>query len=114
MIENLKNKIYNSADFQNLELPDNAGESVCITGLNGSLRGLLLSYISDIHHKPVVFLCADQDEAEKTRDDLEILMAPGSLSFFPSGDRQPYDEHEPNPSLQRLRLETLQNLINTP
>ena len=109
----IKKKIYNTQEFKRFQLPEKTSDQVFITGLQGSLQAFLLSYLVEIYHKPVVYLTSDQDSAEKIRDDLEILLTNHPVAFFPAWERVPYDDHEPNPSLVRLRLETLQNLITT-
>ncbi len=113
MIQHLKKYIYNTQEFKKFHLPQKKSDQVIITGLQGSLRVFLLSYLAEIYHRPIVYLTSDQDSAEKIRDDLELILIDYPVSFFPAEERLPYDDHEPNPSLVRLRLETLQNLIAT-
>ncbi len=113
MIETLKKKIYNTTAFKNINLPDTKTDQFFIDGLRGSLRAFFVTYLVEVLNKPVVFLTSDPDSAEKMRDDLEILLTLDPIVFFPTEEKTPYDDHDPNPSLQRLRLETLQSLMGT-
>ncbi len=113
MINVLKKRIYSTTAFKNCQIPQDSSQSVYIDGLKGSLRTFFLTYLAEEHHKQVVFLTSDQDSAEKIRDDLEVLFDEMRVVFFPSNEREPYDDHDPNPSLLKLRLETLQHLIES-
>ena len=113
MIDVLKKRIYSTSAFNNCSIPQKSSESIYIDGLRGSLRTLFLTYLVEKFHKPVVFLTSDQDSAEKIRDDLEVLFDNQDVVFFPPFEREPYDDHDPNPSLIKLRLETLRHLIES-
>ncbi len=113
MIQKIKNKIYSTSSFLNYSPPKDSSGNHFVEGLKGSLKAFFLTHLVETYHKSVVFLTADLDSAEKIRDDLEILIDKNRDGFFPSAERQPYDEQEPNPSLLKLRLETLQQLIGS-
>jgi transcription-repair coupling factor (superfamily II helicase) len=113
MIKTLKKRIYSTNSFKNCPIPNDTSHPVFLDGLKGSLRTFFLTYLAEEHKKPVVFLTSDQESAEKIRDDLEVLLEDMRVVFFPSNEREPYDDHEPNPSLLKLRLETLQHLIES-
>lgn len=113
MIQNIKDKIYSTPAFLDYNPPREAGDNLCIDGLKGSLKAFFLSHLVEIHSKSVVLTTADLDSAEKIRDDIELLLDKKQIGFFPSAERQPYDEQEHNPSLLKLRLETLQQLIGS-
>jgi transcription-repair coupling factor (superfamily II helicase) len=113
MIDVLKKRIYSTSTFENSEVPKDPSSPIFIDGLKGSLRTFFITYLVEILQKPVIFLTSDQDSAEKIRDDLEILFKEQHVVFFPSYERVPYDDHEPNPSLLKLRLETLQHLVES-
>jgi transcription-repair coupling factor (superfamily II helicase) len=113
MINVLKKRIYSTSKFKSFQIPQDISQSIFIDGLKGSLRTFILTFLAEHHRKPVVFLTSDQDSAEKIRDDLEVLLDDMRVVFFPSYEREPYDDHDPNPSLLKLRLETLQHLIES-
>jgi len=113
MIKILKKRIYTSNTFKNFQIPQDASKKIFVDGLKGSLRTFFLAYLAEEHNKPLVFLTSDQDSAEKIRDDLEVILDDMRVVFFPSNEREPYDDHDPNPSLLKLRLETLQHLIES-
>jgi transcription-repair coupling factor (superfamily II helicase) len=113
MIDILKKRIYSTSAFQKFEIPQDSSQSIFIDGLKGSLRTFFISYLAENLHKPVVFLTSDQDSAEKLRDDLEVIFKDLHVVFFPASEREPYDDHDPNPSLLKLRLETLQHMVET-
>ncbi len=113
MREILKKKIFDTPAFKHFKLPDKLSVQLFIEGLNGSLRAFFITYLAEVLKKPVVFLTPDPDSAEKMRDDLEVILTSHQVVFFPTEEKTPYDDREPNPSLQRLRLETLQYLISS-
>lgn len=112
MIVKIKEKIYSSSAFTNFHISqDDSPEVKYLDGLKGSLKSIFISYLVEVHKKFVVFLSSDTDSAEKIRDDLEVLLGEKQIVFFPNDEREPYDDHDPNPSLRRLRLETLRYLL---
>jgi transcription-repair coupling factor (superfamily II helicase) len=113
MVKILKKRIYATNKFRNFQLPQNASHTIFVDGLKGSLRTFFLTYLAEKYSKQVVFLTSNQESAEKLRDDLDILLEDIRVVFFPSNERTPYDDHETNPSLVKLRLETLQHLIES-
>jgi transcription-repair coupling factor (superfamily II helicase) len=113
MIDILKKRIYSTSSFESSLIPEDSVKSIFLDGLKGSLRTFFITYLVEILQKPVIFLTPDQDSAEKIRDDLEVLLNQRHVAFFPSFERVPYDDHEPNPSLMKLRLETLQHLVES-
>ena len=113
MINILKKRIYATKAFKNFQLPQDTSQSIYISGLKGSLRTFFITYLAEEHVKPVVFLTANQESAEKMRDDLQVLFEDLRVVFFPSYEQEPYEDHHPNPSLIKLRLETLQHLIES-
>ncbi len=108
----IKDRIYNSYYFTEFVCPVNAGEKLQIKGLSGSLRAIFISYLVEKLNKWTFFVTSDLDSAERLYDDLKLLLDPDKVSFFPSSEAAPYDDHDANPSLVRLRLETQLNMLN--
>jgi len=107
------NKIlFNSTSFSKFKLPESGAGPLQITGLTGSLRAVFLAYLSEVLNYRVIYLSAKEDEAEQIRDDLEIIVGRGKTAFHPTVEITPYEDRDPNPSLVRLRLETMQNLLD--
>jgi transcription-repair coupling factor (superfamily II helicase) len=111
MLDHLKEIIARTPVFSDFKIPVTRGTSLHVSGLKGSLPAIFLSYLAEKHERCVVYLAADTDQAECLRDDLELLLDETRVSFFPSAEVIPYEEHEPNPSLLRLRWETLHTIM---
>jgi transcription-repair coupling factor (superfamily II helicase) len=110
-MEQIKKRIFNSPTFQKFILPNAPGQVLQINGLSGSLRSIFLSFLFEIHKKNILYITHDEDRAERVRDDLELITGKEQVSFFPVAEMTPYSERGGNPSLIRLRLETLQYLL---
>jgi transcription-repair coupling factor (superfamily II helicase) len=109
-IQQLKEIIAGSEFLRQFQLPA-AGAHLQIMGMAGSLRAFLFAHLATVQQKRVVFVTADSDSGERLRDDLELLAGAGNINFFPAAERLPYDDRSVNPSMVRLRLETMQNLL---
>ncbi len=108
----LKKIIFGSNSFRKFKLPESPGLSMHISGLKGSLKSIFLVYLSEVLNYRVVYLTSEDDKAEQIRDDIELLCGAGKISFFPTAEITPYEDRDPNPSLVRLRVETMQNMLN--
>ena len=107
----LKKKIFSTTSFSRFQLPSKQGDEIQISGLKGSLLSFFLAYLSETQNKILLYITTDRDSGERLRDDLELILDNDEVRFFPSYENIPYDEREPNPSLVRLRLESLQFLM---
>jgi transcription-repair coupling factor (superfamily II helicase) len=114
MLDNLKRILLQASPFADFKLPAAAGQDVHVSGLKGSLPAVFLTYLVEKYERSVLYLAADADSAECLRDDLELFQGAtaAQVSFFPAAEIIPYEEHAPNPSLVRLRWETLRNIIS--
>ncbi len=112
MLDNLKRILIQSSPFADFKLPSAAGRDVHISGLKGSLPAVFLTYLVEKYERSVLYLADDADSAECLRDDLELLQGAAQVSFFPAAEIISYEEHDSNPSLLRLRWETLRNIIS--
>ena len=98
--------------FTGFECPESPAEEIHLSGLKGSLRSIFIAYLAEKRKKRIIFLTSDLDSAERLRDDLELLTDDHQVSFLPAAEAAPYDDHDSNPTLVRLRLETQLNLLN--
>jgi transcription-repair coupling factor (superfamily II helicase) len=112
MLQKILQILTQSAAFSEFNLPDSGGQLLHVSGLQGSLRAVFLSYLLEHFKRSVLYIATDIDQAECLRDDLELLLGNSRASFFPCAEIIPYEDHDPNPSLVRLRLETLRNIIS--
>ncbi len=108
----IKQTLYNSPSFCNFKLPQSPGVPLHISGLKGSLKAVFLAYLSEVLKHRVVYLTANDDAAEQVRDDLELICEKDQTVFYPTVEITPYEDRESNPSLIRLRLEAMQNLLD--
>ena len=59
-------------------------------GLSGSSLSFLLASIHKTHNRSCVLIASDKEKAAYFYNDLENLLSPGKLLFFPESYRQPY------------------------
>jgi len=110
-MDKIKERIYSSTPFRSFVLPDIDGPVCQLQGFTGSLRALFFSYLFERYKRSLIFLTSDDDSAERVRDDLELIAGKECVAFFPVIEMTPYSERAVNPSLLRLRLESLQKLL---
>ena len=108
----IKKILFEGPVFKQFGLPEPSGIPLQVSGLKGSLKSIFLAYLSEVLDHRVVYISSDEDQAEQVRDDLDLICDGGQAVFFPAVEITPYEDRTPNPSLVRLRLETMQNLIN--
>ena len=84
-----------------------------VSGLPGSSRAFLCSYLNDKTKQPLLYVANNLDSAEQLRDDLELITGDNKVAFLPAIDFEPYDSSDPNPSLVSLRMESLQHFIES-
>jgi transcription-repair coupling factor (superfamily II helicase) len=107
----IKEKIYSTHSFDHLQIPFSPGQRVQVSGLKGSLRSFFFSYLIEKYHKRILYITSDTDSAECLRDDIQLILEDNRINFFPASELSPYEERGHNPTLIRLRLETLQSMV---
>jgi transcription-repair coupling factor (superfamily II helicase) len=107
----IKEKIYSTHSFDHLQIPFSPGQRVQVNGLKGSLRSFFFSYLIEKYHKRILYITSDTDSAECLRDDIQLILEDNRINFFPASELSPYEERGHNPTLIRLRLETLQSMV---
>jgi transcription-repair coupling factor (superfamily II helicase) len=107
----IKKRIFSSAPFQSFVLPGTAGPCCQLQGITGSLQALFFAYLFEKYQRTLLYLTSDNDNAERIRDDLELLVGSNNVAFFPVTEITPYSEKVMNPSLVRLSIESLQKLL---
>ncbi len=110
-MQRLKEAIFNLPELKQFDHLVNDKKRLQITGLTGSFRAFLLTYLLQRSERPVLYVAADLDSAEKLRDDIELISGPEALAFLPPLEFEPFDRSEPNPSVLRLRIESIQKMI---
>ena len=79
-----------------------------VTGLSGSTRALLLSFLHRGLGGPVMVITAQPKEAEELVDDLTAML--GEIHYFPAWDVLPYEPNHPSVEVLASRLETIDAL----
>ncbi len=110
-MQRIKEKIFNLPEIKQFAQYANRKKNLQITGITGSFRAFLLEYLLRQTQRPVLYVAADLDSAEKLRDDFELVAGNEDLAFLPPVEFEPFDRSEPNPSVLRLRIESIQKMI---
>jgi transcription-repair coupling factor (superfamily II helicase) len=79
-----------------------------VTGLAGSSKALLLSYLHRKLGAPIVIVTPRPAEAEELADDLTVLV--GQAQHFQAWDVLPYEPHAPSVEASASRIEALHAL----
>ena len=79
-----------------------------VTGLSGSSKALLLSFLHRELGGPVLVIAARPKEAEELADDLTVLM--GEAHYFQAWDVLPYEPSPPSVEVLASRMETIHAL----
>ena len=110
-MQRIKETIFNLLEIKQFAQLAAQKKNLQIAGIIGSFRAFLLEFL--LHHskRPILYVAADLDSAEKFRDDFELLGGAEDLAFLPPLELEPFDRSEPNPSVLRLRIESIQKMI---
>jgi len=92
----LKNKVFKSPSFVNFPLKDVGENEFRLSGLTGSLRSFLISYLGESIEKPLVLISSNSESAEKLYEDIQQIAPEQILRFIPKTENNPYDEKQPN------------------
>ena len=87
-------------------------EKIELTGLHGSAKSLLISYIFETFLRTILVVTGSHEEAERMRDDLEEFLGQHVVQYFPARDVLSFEAHPPSAEVMGLRLETLLGLID--
>ena len=87
-------------------------ESLSMTNLNGSSLSFVLASLFRKSDKPFLVICNDKEEAAYYLNDLEQLLSPENIFFYPGSYRRPYQIEETDNANILLRAEVL-NRINS-
>ncbi|HTP13737.1 MAG TPA: transcription-repair coupling factor, partial [Bacteroidota bacterium] len=83
MIEQIKKTVYASAPFAELKARLSQRE-VRLRGVSGSLRAFVASFVFEHGKSQLLMVTADDDSAEKIRDDCAVLLGEDSVNLFSS------------------------------
>ena len=81
MIEQIKKTIFSSPPFEALQRILEQNE-VHLRGISGSLMAFAVSYVFEQRQSQLLYVCADEDSAEKLRDDCALLLGEQSVALF--------------------------------
>ncbi|MBI1803289.1 MAG: transcription-repair coupling factor [Ignavibacteriae bacterium] len=88
----------------------NAGESVVLRGVAGSLLAFIAEAVFDERQKQVLLIAADEDCAEKLRDDCALLLGEQNVRIF--GARPVHPGRTLDMSSSIAQIETLRALVS--
>jgi transcription-repair coupling factor (superfamily II helicase) len=86
---------------------------VCVSGLAGSGKTLLLAYLKKNLGLPFLVITPKPEEALKIYDDLVSFLGQESTRFFPAWETLPYEMKIPDSEVVGKRLETLYDLATS-
>ena len=110
MIEKIKN-LENIAEFASLLERLRKDEPLtALSGLIGSSRPLLASWLFLKTNKAILYITPDQESAEKAYDDFIAFLSDEKIALFPSWEVQPYEIRAPHEENIGDRLSALYNL----
>jgi transcription-repair coupling factor (superfamily II helicase) len=111
MWDELKGKIGKLSSFKNLihSLRKDDG-MVCVNGLYGSSRSLVLATMVDQYDGPYLVITPDPVSARDVSDDLRIFGVKG-VCTYPEDEILPYDYHDPDRDITGQQMETLASMI---
>ena len=87
-----------------------ARERLVLRGLPGSLAVFALGHLTESCNRPVLAVYPDSDRADAARDDLERILSPDAVGYFPDWDMSPYEGRSPHLDVVALRVEALDQL----
>ncbi|MBU2635971.1 MAG: hypothetical protein KJ963_02635, partial [Bacteroidetes bacterium] len=110
MIDTIKNKIYNSKPFQDLEnlLKTGQRHPIIIDNLYGSLTAFLAVKVFEERDSQVLLITTDKDSTEKFFDDCSLILGGNNVSLF--GERPPKDVEILDVAAHVSQIETLKLL----
>ena len=82
-------------------------EKLKLRGLPGSLGTFALGYLTELSGRPVLAIYSDTERADAARDDLERILPPETVGYFPDWDMSPYEGRSPHLDVVALRVEAL-------
>lgn len=89
-----------------------SSKSFRLKGLSGSLDAVYIAALSKLSQKPALILLHDKEEAAYFQNDLQNLLFPQEVLFFPSSYKRPYSFDETENANILMRTEVL-NKINS-
>ncbi len=91
-----------------------ANTRLSVKGLSGSATGFVLDYTVELLENSLLAVVPDTEQAEKLADDLQALLPPSRVLYFPQAEVIPYDRGQFAPALHSTRLHALVSLLENP
>ena len=84
MIDQIKKSIFSSVPFRELgkQIGGSGEPSLYLRGISGSLLAFAASYLLEEHQTQIMMVVADEDRAEKLRDDCALLLGDQRVCLF--------------------------------
>ena len=83
-----------------------------LSGLVGSSRSLLASWLYQKLSRTILFISPDQESTEKASTDFKAFLGDSSVDLYPSWEIQPYEIRAPHAENIGDRLKILHDIIN--
>src|SRR5437773_6356836 len=110
----LAHKIFKSEKFK--EISSHNGTNLFITGMNGSLRSLVLSYVFSNVNKKIILCSNDTSSLFKLKDDINFVLGSDTSSIY-LGEYDEEFENDITPlssTLKKLSIEDNFILLTNP
>ncbi|MBN1352051.1 transcription-repair coupling factor [candidate division KSB1 bacterium] len=112
-IREIKQKISTSGTLAHLlnqigDLPANR----YVKGISGSLLSLVMAHIFERTSHSIFYVCVDELQAEMVKQDLELLIDPDQVAFFPAKELFAHRKVTTDAGIQSQRMASIEKLIN--
>ena len=110
-LDHIARKTAATASFRDIVARLNSGErQVLLHALPSTLAAFLLTKVQRSIPRPLLVIAADEDRAEKWRDDLQAIAGDEIVRYFPAWDMDVYEGRSPSQEITGLRIEAAAQL----
>jgi len=110
----IKSIIYNLPEFEVFRDKLFARQQLALRGITGSFLSFVLAYVVELLENSLLAVVPDTEQAEKLADDLQSLLPPERVHYFPQAEVVPFDRGSFAPALHSRRLNALVSLLENP
>ncbi len=110
----IKSILYNLPEFKLFRDTLFSRHQLTLKGITGSFLGFVLTYVVELLENSLLAVVPDTEQAEKLADDLQSLLPPERVHYFPQVEVVPFDRGSFAPALHSRRLNALVSLLENP
>ena len=107
----IKNIISKSSILKKVLHETDFGKKIFIKGLAGSLKSLFLSILFEQKKRPILYITADEEQEEITREDLELIIGAEQIAYIPQIRELAFDGVITDTARKGLLLSALERLV---